>query len=303
MRPTAVSALALAALTNLALAQSQALYGIGNGVGDGSSNLIRIVDYANAPVAQDLGETGNQFLDIAIHPSTLEAFGVANDGLYRIDLNDASTEFVGSLGGRNGFNGLDFDSSGQAWGWRNNDNTLYQIDVLTGLATPVGSGNGFRSAGDLAFDTDGTLYGAAQGGSLVRFDTSTGIATLVGSFGIAQPYGLEIDANGVMYVIDARDSNQSNGAKAVLYTVDKTTGATTLVADLTNDGPFGNYGLAFAPTCRADLVPDGILDLADIGAFTSGFLGRDPIADLNNDGIFDLADIGLFIDSFTAGCP
>jgi hypothetical protein len=58
------------------------------------------------------------------------------------------------------------------------------------------------------------------------------------------------------------------------------------------------------PDCVADLAaPFGVLDLADIGAFTSAFLGGDPLADFDENGVFDLADIGVFVTGFTAGCP
>ncbi len=66
-----------------------------------------------------------------------------------------------------------------------------------------------------------------------------------------------------------------------------------------------HYAAAFR-SCEslADVAgPFGILDLADINAFTAGFLAMDPIADLNADGLFDLGDINLFVESFTAGCP
>ncbi len=54
----------------------------------------------------------------------------------------------------------------------------------------------------------------------------------------------------------------------------------------------------------ADLAePFGLLDLADINAFTTGFVAMDPIADLNTDGLFDLGDINIFVTSFLAGCP
>ena len=57
--------------------------------------------------------------------------------------------------------------------------------------------------------------------------------------------------------------------------------------------------------CVADLAtPFGVLDLADINAFTSGFLAQQPIADLAAPtGVFDLADISAFTGSFLAGCP
>ena len=57
--------------------------------------------------------------------------------------------------------------------------------------------------------------------------------------------------------------------------------------------------------CPADLAaPFGILDLADINAFTTGFVAGDPIADLADpEGVFDLSDVNAFVASFVAGCP
>ena len=60
------------------------------------------------------------------------------------------------------------------------------------------------------------------------------------------------------------------------------------------------------PSCNpADLAaPFGVLDLADIGAFITGFTGQDPVADLAAPfGVFDLQDIQVFVTAFTAGCP
>ena len=57
--------------------------------------------------------------------------------------------------------------------------------------------------------------------------------------------------------------------------------------------------------CPADLAePAGVLDLADVQAFISGFTSQNAIADLAAPfGVFDLADVQAFIGSFNAGCP
>ena len=62
------------------------------------------------------------------------------------------------------------------------------------------------------------------------------------------------------------------------------------------------------PACGctdADIAePFGVLDLGDVQAFVTGFLGQDPIADLAAPfGVYDLGDLQAFIASFTAGCP
>ena len=51
-------------------------------------------------------------------------------------------------------------------------------------------------------------------------------------------------------------------------------------------------------------APFGVLDLADIGGFTSAFLSGGDAADLAAPfGVLDLADINAFISQFLAGCP
>ena len=59
------------------------------------------------------------------------------------------------------------------------------------------------------------------------------------------------------------------------------------------------------PCNAADLAePFGVLDLADISAFTGGFVSQDPIADLAAPfGVFDLADVNAFVVAFSQGCP
>ena len=62
--------------------------------------------------------------------------------------------------------------------------------------------------------------------------------------------------------------------------------------------------IAQVEDCPVDIAePFGILDLADIVAFTTGFLAQDPIADVNGDGLFDLADITVVVDAYINGCP
>lgn len=56
--------------------------------------------------------------------------------------------------------------------------------------------------------------------------------------------------------------------------------------------------------CPADLTGDGVLDLADLQAFISAFVGQQPPADFAPPfGVFDLADLQAFVAAFVAGCP
>jgi hypothetical protein len=100
-------------------------------------------------------------------------------------------------------------------------------------------------------------------------------------------------------------------------TVDSVTSATT---GLVHRGAVGlnepgvdaelAYGIGFlasetpiAGACGADLAPPaGVLDLADINAFVTGFTGATGASDLNGDGVYDLGDIGLFVGVFVGGC-
>lgn len=64
------------------------------------------------------------------------------------------------------------------------------------------------------------------------------------------------------------------------------------------------YTSGFLACNAADLVePWGLLDLADIVAFITGFVGHDPIADLDGNGVFDIGDVNIFTEGFTSGCP
>lgn len=54
----------------------------------------------------------------------------------------------------------------------------------------------------------------------------------------------------------------------------------------------------------ADLAPPfGLLDLADVNAFVTGFVALQPAADLDGNGVYDLADVNIFVSAFLAGCP
>ena len=81
-------------------------------------------------------------------------------------------------------------------------------------------------------------------------------------------------------------------------------------------GRFGGIGAEYiyesmtirvvGPGCNAaDIAePYGVLDLACIQAFVTGFVAQDPIADIAAPfGVYDLADVQFFISEFLAGCP
>ena len=131
-----------------------------------------------------------------------------------------------------------------------------------------------------------------------RITTLTAIA-LATSVAASQPYFLESST------IDGGGGTISGATYELSGTIGQPDAAVLSGPTYTLTGGFWVAGNPGPAGCNAgDLaVPFGVLDLADINAFTSGFLGRDPIADLNTDGLFDLTDINLFVSAFVAGCP
>lgn len=75
----------------------------------------------------------------------------------------------------------------------------------------------------------------------------------------------------------------------------------TLIADGTVETP---ERVVLVGSCEADLAaPFGIVDLADITAFVSGFTNQVPAGDLAQPyGVFDLNDISVFVSAFLAPC-
>ena len=54
--------------------------------------------------------------------------------------------------------------------------------------------------------------------------------------------------------------------------------------------------------CKPDFNGDGLLNLADFGAFTTAFALGEQRADYNGDGVLNLADFGAFTTGFALGC-
>ncbi len=123
--------------------------------------------------------------------------------------------------------------------------------------------------------------------------------------------GGAVGLGGPAYTIDTFTIDGGGGTSSGgVYTLSGTIGqhdaaAPTQGGAYTLTGGFwGGVQTSPSPCNAADLAePFGVLDLADINVFVSGFVTQDPAADLDDNGIFDLADIGAFVGSFTAGCP
>ena len=191
--------------------------------------------------------------------------------LYAIDQATGTAREVGELGRQVFAGGLAYDSSGGTLFVSDIfivnppvfTNNLGSIDLATGAATVIGqfAGAGSNAVAALAYDsTNNILYGAgnAAGNSnnLVIVDRATAVLTLVGSFG-QRIDGLAYDrASGTLYGVN------STG----LYTINRTTGAATLV---------GNHGI---PTAALSL---GLESDWDTGRLFASDTTTDSLYELN----------------------
>lgn len=61
-------------------------------------------------------------------------------------------------------------------------------------------------------------------------------------------------------------------------------------------------GVVLARLCVADLDANGVLNIDDVDAFITAFLGGDLLADVTGDGTLNIDDLDAFVSSFLAGC-
>ncbi|MGH2358118.1 MAG: PEP-CTERM sorting domain-containing protein [Candidatus Limnocylindria bacterium] len=105
------------------------------------------------------------------------------------------------------------------------DDILYQINLATGVSTPIGSGVGFGDVEALTFSSSGTLFGIDDTtDQLITINTTTGVGTAVGQLGVSfTDMGLTFDAAGNLWMsTDAPPPWQ-------FYSVNPGTGEATLV--------------------------------------------------------------------------
>lgn len=110
--------------------------------------------------------------------------------------------------------------------------SLYSVNPLTGVSTLIGGGS-WSYAGDIAVDPTALLdmYGAVDTGAgvaLAKINKATGVQTLIGNFGVSGTiYGLGFALDGTLFATGP----EANGGSGI-YTIDKSTGAATLVHSL-----------------------------------------------------------------------
>ncbi|MFO0849654.1 MAG: hypothetical protein U0871_14030 [Gemmataceae bacterium] len=185
-----------------------------------------------------------------------------------IDMATGAFTVINNQGGSANWHGLAANQAG---------NVLYSIDIdngnrlvsvtPAGVITTIGPGAGIDGRG-MAYDNgNGVLYatGSGAGTSLYTVNTTTGLATLVGSTGISSGFiGLAFDdATGTLYMTAAPGGNGPSN----LYTVNTTTGLATLIGAT---GVSNLDGLEFIPTQAVPAPPAAVLavlGLASVGGF------------------------------------
>jgi V8-like Glu-specific endopeptidase len=244
------------------------------------------------------------------------AYDLATDRVYAVDsarslsVIDPSSGVMTRLGTVTGgsavLTGLGYDPEHRTlWAISQADGQLGTIDVDTLAFLPVGAPGG-GAVGGLEFDPfTKVLYGlddapgGAGGTRLVRFDTATGVRTIVGALGagIVDCNGLAINADGRLYTIDS--------GTGMLLRINASTGAAEVV------GPTGGlFGASMGMTARLrepcpdpDFNQDGNTDQDDVAALVqaiaSGTWDRDP--DINQDGNVDADDIAALIQVLAGG--
>ncbi|MCB9855555.1 MAG: PEP-CTERM sorting domain-containing protein [Phycisphaerales bacterium] len=140
--------------------------------------------------------------------------------------------------------GLGYDGNHHIlYGSTTSTNMLLIINALTGATTPIGP-LGVTHMHSVEYDTThDVLYGATNFNTdlgLYSINVNTGLATLVGVHGIQGLSGMAYDpVNDILYGADS-----FNGR---LYTLNRATGAATLVGSFNNPQVVQMVGLAYAP--------------------------------------------------------
>ncbi|MFT5052731.1 MAG: hypothetical protein ACI8QZ_004168 [Chlamydiales bacterium] len=215
-----------------------------------SGSIYRVDHYDSAPTAVLIGDSGlGPLYDMAFDPLTGEFVVLELSGsgtlVYRLDPVTLQRVLVGLSGCQ--YNALEITSTGFWFARTGSDTILYGVNPQTGLTHAIGD-SGFRSTGDLAQLADGSLLGTAfvptVGLAIDRHSSVTGLnhGVLAPITLLGVPYGIEVDEDGSVYV---------GASEGHVYSVDLSSGATTLLGQLALDGEL--WGMAFRVPVAATL--------------------------------------------------
>ncbi|WP_233902915.1 putative Ig domain-containing protein [Stieleria maiorica] len=190
------------------------------------TSLYRVDDLnSNAVVVGST--TVSELSDLAIDPSTGEAFAINADGLYQLSLETAETAFIGATG-LPAPSSLEILPDGRIIAADFESSQLYLVDRSTGAATVLFD-TGWLFHGDVAFDPlSGDLFGSAFQGpppasdTLIQIDLDRKTVSAVGDLGMVVT-GLGFTSDGRLLAANSSSTN--------VYVVDPKTSMTRSVYD------------------------------------------------------------------------
>ncbi len=236
--------------------------------GAGSNGDLYTVNPATGATVE-VGAMGTTMYDIAEYDNAL--YGISGtSALYSINTSTGHATEIGT-GTGDALDALTFNNSGILYAAGVSEDTLYTINLTSGLATSVpGETNttAYNAAGDLQF-LNGNLYmttggsGSNAPSTLVTVNLTTGNMTTdgaikVGSTAVDDVFGL-VDLNNVLYGFT------SPSGTGEVITLNTTTGAATNVATY-GGGSFTFYGTTSDPVPEPGTLGVMMLGLAGLGA-------------------------------------
>ncbi len=278
-------------------------YLISDGAGEGSSvpDTFYTFNHLTGAVTA-IGPTGTLNIEAMAYDTVNQIIYTASDDNFgTIDIATGVftpiTTNMGSLNGAEGSNNIN-ELDGMTYDYANNiiwaterlsgtdglpDDLILKIDPATGipLANGFGAGIGYLTVNtnehdldDIAMAADGTLYAISNyGGSgnqrLGTINTTTGIFTEIGDYGIEDVESLTFTATGQLLATTGEDGNHRNS----LYSIDAATAIATFVGSILPAQDveacvctFGNFSnLQIGDKVWADLNSDGLQTLGEPG--------------------------------------
>ncbi len=213
---------------------------------------------STANAGQDTGDTGEGVIDVPechedYSSSTLVSFDAESLSAYEIDLDAGAARLLASMSGGSdpmaNLNSSAFRDDGLAFVSASGVGELWLVDPCTGAVDVVGA-TGRGDVCGITFGPGGELFGLDRtSDELVRFDLSTGAATVVG------PLGFDVELCGLAYDCVGEELFGVDSATQQLFAIDHESGAAKRF--LATEVPFQSVGLEYDPADQSFLASTG----------------------------------------------
>ncbi|NOX45852.1 MAG: hypothetical protein GXO89_02615 [Chlorobi bacterium] len=142
--------------------------------------------------------------------------------------------------------------------WNGTDSDLYTLDLTNGAATLIGnSGVASDLIIDIAIDGTGTIYGWGLNDIAYTIDKATGATTAIGPLGVDLNYAQGGTWDPVADIIYLCAYNVTTST-AEMYTLDKVTGALTLIDALPGETDAMGFPSPLAPVTANDVMVSSV---------------------------------------------